>query len=398
MAFKKRFNIFILFFILFANILLATSQQLSPEKAAELALIQASPWLYALIVGMAAFIGIVYMLGQFLHNEYFIFYAKKEAKQLFLTFILLLLYTSVIFFTNLILFNALGLEKSEQGKDLLIRMLKDKETSIISAVRVLNQKQHEYLINGITITPGMFLDLNPGRTVAMASLDFSDIVATCAAAANIAGATCAALSAGLGYGPCYKVAFLLCTLIASINHLLSLPLTFIGSFSMATNYDLVVRANMLEPLAQTYARLAENSLVPLRIMVQFYFFSVFPLLPVMAILLRLIPFTRPAGNLIYTISIAFGAVFIFVLTYLYIAYEGLGKASGGKGGVVQIICGDDALKRAFEFGPFDRCDADYNIPKLISYIPFITVIPYIAFSISLTFAQSFNKIFDYFSD
>jgi hypothetical protein len=393
MAFKKSFSIFILFFVLFANILLATSQHLSPEKAAELALIEASPWLYALIFGMAAFIAIVYMLGQFLHNEYFIFYAKKEAKQLFLTFILLLLYTSVIFFTNLILFNALGLEKSEQGKDLLIRMLKDKETSIISAVRVLNQKQHEYLINGITITPGMFLDLNPPKTVAMAATDAGTIIATCAVGSIIAGAACT-----LAFPVCYITALIACSLTAAVNHLAGLPQSFIGSFSMATNYDLVVRADMLEPLAQTYARLAENSLVPLRIMIQFYFFSVFPLLPIMAILLRLVPFTRPAGNLIYTISIAFGAVFVFVLTYLYIAYEGLGKASGGKGGVVQIICGDSNLKGAFEFGPFDRCDADYNIPKLISYIPFITVIPYIAFSISLTFAQSFNKIFDYFSD
>ncbi|MEM4295950.1 MAG: hypothetical protein QXI89_00045 [Candidatus Anstonellales archaeon] len=377
MAFKKGFSIFI--FALFALCILFTAEQ-SQLKPEELVFKEASPMMFVLIGLSLAIIIAVYLLGILTKNDEWIFLAKKEAWQLALTIALVIIYTGIIYFTINSFLQTLQFSDADSVKDYVIKNLQEKEKEITASVQTGIQKQYEYLIKGTTIVPAIALNLNPAFLAYVIFGNPATIIRT-------ATATLACLSGPLSAIPIVgQILLALCIALNIILTILNTAAANMLTFSFMTDYNFLFYSQIMEQFLGRYATLIENSLIPFRIIISFYFSSVAPVLPIMAILLRLFPPTRKAGNFVFTIAIAFGAVFLFLLAALYKSYDSISP--------VNDFC--SGIERSFQFGPLSSCTDNLNLPKIVYYIPLITVIPYIAFSISLTFAQNFNKIFDYF--
>jgi hypothetical protein len=377
MAFKKGFSLLLIIALLFTTFTVNAQSQNEPPEV--LAFKEASPYLFALIIIASLIIGFVYLIGVITHNNEYIFLAKKEAWQLLLTIALTLIYTGIIYFTISTFLETLTFENVDSVKDYVIKLLMKKEKDIRQALQTANQKQYEYLIQGSVILPAMFLNLNPGYLLYLTATNPTALL-------KIAGWTSSCFSwasPSLLLAPLVGAA---CLALATLINAISLIPSAAISFNYMSNYDFLFYSQIISSIFPRYASLFENSLAPLRIILSFYFSSIAPLLPIMAILLRLFPPTRKAGNLIFTLAISFGAVFIFLLAGFYRSYETLNP-------VIELCNGIDNV---FNFGPLSGCTSDLNIPKLVYYIPLIVFIPYAALSISLTFAQNFNKIFDYF--
>ena len=306
-----------------------------------------------------------------MNNQAYQVVARTEVWQLILTVVIFMTYASMLFGLQYLLASSIGenADLSAYVTNKLLFFEKELKDSIAGASTL----QYQYIVKGSVrvpfLAPVLHQSLRPEKLY----------VATAAEAIVCLPFTITLISPQ-------------CLPMAILNYLAG-ALFQIANLSMATQYQYTTYSFFMDMVISQYASFAETLAIPLRIGFSFLFSDLIAVLPLMAVVLRLLPFTRQAGNMLFTLSFAFGAVFPFMLAVFYQAFENFYPVNQF---CTETLSTGSTVSEVFTFGPFSTCDAEFGFPKLVSYYPLFIVVPYLSLAIALTFATNFNKLFDYF--
>ncbi|RME79009.1 MAG: hypothetical protein D6769_03500 [Methanobacteriota archaeon] len=335
------------------------------QSLQELFFADSLPTIALLFVVSAAIIAIIYIFGKLTKPQWVVL-AKTEVWQLALTLMMFVTYSSLL----------LGFQQLlavQTGQNNMITYVLDRmvfyENQLKSSIVASANKQYDFLVKGSVYVPALTA-ISPFSASFLTSLGIAEASMALSCVATF---------------PTYWY----CLSMGTLNYVTSIPSAITVTLSLSPYYNFRTYSDMVSIVISQYANFAETLLIPNRIIFSFLFEDLLPLIPLMAVILRLLPWTRQAGNMLFTLVFAFGAVFPFLLATFY----GIFDASHP----VSTLCSTSGVKEHFVFGPFTDCEnIPYSIPTLVSYYPLILVIPSLALAISLTFATNFNKVFDYF--
>lgn len=374
-------------FILILIFFLSLSSSVTYTNTQNLLFNSYSRLIYPLLLLDLLIVGVMYMLAKTKGDGELLATAKSELWQFVLTLAIFLLaatiYMSLDAIFRQILLHRLGeasvnnpLQNSYSTAPYLVSIYHNMETEFITYLKSTSKKEEELIFNGAISEPTMFLYVDPSS---MLKAELSSLVYCALTVLN------------------YPV----CVINSAIDN--AFFIVFVGSATYPAYYYNKVAADVLDAVFVRGASIMENYLIPWRIIFSFFFGNLLSLAPFAAVFLRLLPWTRDAGNLLFTLVIAFGIVFPFVIAYLYIS---VGITPSSPSPVKSFVTSSNICETSFKTAvnnqlfPALRCNSRGSTPGLATSIAFYSLaiaVPSLALGIASTFAVGFNKLFDYFN-
>ncbi len=410
-AYKSKYIIYaVLFLMVMPALANAAGETVGQEQTTEYnsmaALFQAlyQPIIFTLFVIDILIIAILYFYGRTVNEAKILYNTRTEFWQLTLTLVLFLSYASLYVGVEG-LFSSLLPTGYPDMNTYIIHEMHSYETYLRGAITASAKDALNYQIEGAALS----------SIHVMLPYSLPAIIGDAAVEAG----WCAAV--GLLALPAWGTAFVNCIWsatknyfgIGSTNNMLTKVLGekaggivsgVLGGFMakgvtvfFPAHYDKAIYAAMLSDEISSFASFAENTVIPIRIITEFLLSDFIEALLPIAILLRLVPWTRSAGNMLFTLGFSVGIIFPFFTAFFFYSYSSV------KGGMLNEFCsmlmGSSTVGSHFVFGPFLDCvgeERPYSAPALAAYYPLLSFGPTLALAIALTFARNFNKLFDYF--
>ena len=327
----------------------------------------------------AVIMGIMYMYGKSVSEASILYKVHSESWQLVLTLALFLVMDTLFLSFNYWFVSYLHYSDVNTQMSIgqhIVTQYQVLEEDIQNKVQIASAKEIEYYIKGSTNSPVFFPVFDKS------SFAFHIILNVILCSPTLANFPVCMLKSGFNSA-------LETSILVNVNY----PANLIFS-----NY-----ATIVEQVVIQLTRYAENFLIPCRIIFQFFFTDIFKLLPLMAVTLRVLPWTRDAGNLIFTLTLSFGIIFPFIISFMYLPFSTGSSTNSLSSNLADTVCSNNIptgsavppLEEVIHFGPL-TCSGDISIANSVAYYPILIVIPSLALGIASTFAMGFNKMFDYF--